>query len=756
MFMVLTHRARTPAIMRLAAIVLASLPLTYAHARGTEMKTAGLRPNVMKDETVSGGPRRLTDLVNVFLGTASSAQCSPAAIRPFGMISPGPFNRLKAPCGYNMKASELMGFNHTHLQGTGCGSYGVLVLLPTTGNKELGTTVDVPAHRQSAEPGYYKAIIDEMKITAEMTATRRAAIHRYTFPKSNSVRILIDTSKGVLWTGKGDIRGVIEQVNSTELRGSVTTTAWREHTTWFYMEFSKPFTFTDKGDQGGYVSYSTAVNEELYVKVGISYVSSENARLNLDTEIPSWDFDGVRQGALDEWNRALGKIEVTGGTHDQQVNFYSAMYHLMFHPQTFNDVNGQYRGLDKKVHTAVGHNHYSVLSTWDTFRAAHPLYTLITPEVQLDIVKTMIDDYRDSGWGPKWKLAYTDTAIMPGTWADVIIPDTYIKGLTGFDTEAAWDLVTKNATVPGKRNSLDEYLALGYVPHPTYINVTRTLEHAYCDFAISRFAKALGKSDQESKFLARARNYKNLWDPQTKFFRGKDKAGRWSYPGSFDPFTYTGQGNSDYCEGNAWQWLWHVMQDTQGLINLMGGDAAFEARLDEFLTVQGGRHGSERFGQYWHGNEPDQHALYAYAYVGRPAKTAEKVRLCLETEYKNNPWGMSGNEDTGQMSAWYIFSAMGFYPYIHAVPEYVIGSPIFDEVVMHLPGGDTVIKAKNNSAENMYVQSLTINGKAWDKTYLPHAALVNGGTIEFTMGPKPSMWGTSVDSRPYSMTPISQ
>jgi len=700
-----------------------------------------------------------TERVNLFLGTASSAQTSPAAILPFGMISPGPFNQPKAPCGYNNRIKELIGFNHTHLQGTGCGSYGLVVMLPTTGNQELGTKVIVPAEKQWAQPGYYKAVIDEMGITAEMTCTKRAAIHRYAFPESDSARVSVDLSQGINWAGHkpGSMDGAMRQVNPTTLSGVAHTTAWREHSVYFHMVFSKPVSFTDKEEQGGYVSFATEDGEALLVKVGISYVSEVNAKLNLNTELAHWVFDAVRQTAKAEWNQQLSKIDAQGGTPDQQANFYSALYHLMFHPQTFNDVNNEYLGMDGKVHKTAGHNHYSVLSLWDTFRAAHPLYTLINPDVQLDVVKTMLDDYRDSGWGPKWKLANKETSIMPGTWADVVIPDAYIKGIRDFDTEAAFALVKKNATVVGRRNGLENYLKLGYVSHPNYINVSRTLEHAYCDFNVGKFAEALGKDADAEFFYTQTQNFQNLWDPQTKFFRGKDKDGNWSYPDDFDPFTYTGKGNNDYCEGNAWQWNWHVMQDTQGLINLMGGDAAFEQKLDVFLTAQGGDHGSEEFGQYWHGNEPDQHALYAYNYVGAPAKAAKWVRRVLEKEYRNDTWGISGNEDAGQMSAWYIFSAMGFYPYLHSVPEYTIGSPIFDAVTLNLPNGATcVITAKDNSAENMYVQSMCINGKAWDKSFLPHEALVNGGTIEFKMGPKPSKWGTSEASRPYSMTPRDQ
>ena len=701
-----------------------------------------------------------TESVNVFLGSNSSAQCSPAAIRPFGMISPGPLNSPRSPCGYQNRINDLIGFNHTHLQGTGCGSYGLIVLLPTTGNKELGTTVKCPPEQQSGAPGYYKAVLDEMGITAEMTCTKRVALHRYTFPESDSARVLVDLSRGIHWAGHrpGSMKGELQQVDGQTLAGVAHTSAWREHSVYFYMQFNRAVEFVATAGKGGTVSFSTTAGEELLVKVGISYVSEANAKLNLETELSGWDFDALRKEASGEWNQQLAKIEVEGGTSDQRVNFYTALYHLMFHPQTFSDVNGEYLGMDGKVHQTDGHTHYSVLSLWDTFRAAHPMYTLINPDVQLDVIKTMLDDYRDSGWGPKWKLANKETQIMPGTWCDVVIPDSYIKGIRGFDLEEAYKLVKKNATVPGRRRGFEDYVELGYVAHPEYINVTRTLEHAYCDFNIARFAESLGKADDAGAFYLQSANYKKLWDPETQFFRGKDKTGKWSYPDDFNPFTYTGKGNNDYCEGNAWQWLWHVMQDTQGLIDLMGGEDAFEARLDEFLAAQGGDSGghntsSKDFGQYWHGNEPDQHALYAYNYAGAPAKTAKWVRKVLEKEYRNDTWGISGNEDAGQMSAWYIFSAMGFYPYLHSVPEYTIGSPIFDEVKLHLPNGNTcVLRAKNNSAENMYIQQMTIDGKRWNKNWLPHAALVEGSMIEFEMGPKPSKWGTSFWSRPYSLS----
>ncbi|MGA0900976.1 MAG: GH92 family glycosyl hydrolase [Luteolibacter sp.] len=702
------------------------------------------------------------DEVNVFLGSDSSAQCSPAAIRPFGMISPGPFNQPEAPCGYSHRVKQVLGFNHTHLQGTGCGSYGVITLLPVSGARDLGFKAKSSPDKRSGEPGYFKAELDDEGITAEMTCTKRAAIHRYSYPENaKKHRVLLDLSQAILYTGKGEFDGEVKPVGDRALEGYARTTAWGEHKTWFFMEFNTPIKFEGKGKKGAIIDVMGDPKKPVLVKLGISYVSEKNARENLQAEIPGWDFDGVKADARKEWNQKLSKLAIEGGTPDQRVNFHTAHYHALFHPQLASDVNGEYRGLDSKVRKTAGHNHYTVLSTWDTFRAAHPLYTLIEPELQLDVIKTIIDDYKDSGWGPRWKLAYKEVFCMPGTWCDIIIPDAYIKGIRDFDTQAAWELIEKNATVEGRRVNVADYETLGYVPYPTYINVTHTMESAYLDFSIARFAEALGKNDKAAEFDARSLKYRTLWDSNTGFFRGRDKKGDWSYPDTFDPLTYTGKGNDDYCEGNAWQWLWHVMHDTQGLAALMGGEAGFRKKLDEFFVTEGGdagghHDGAKDFGQYWHGNEPDQHAIYCYNYAGQPAKTAELVRAVLDKEYRNDTWGISGNEDAGQMSAWYLFSALGFYPYLHSVPEYTIGTPLFDKATLNLPGGKVVITAKNNSAENKYIQSMTINGKPWDKNWLPHSVLQGDSTIEFVMGPKPSDWGTSPQSRPYSLTPANK
>ena len=712
------------------------------------------------------------DEVNIFLGTdwdrrldlTTSAQCTPAAIRPFGMISPGPFNDPYTNSGYSHAKKSLIGFNHTHLSGVGVGSYGLITLLPVTGDKGLGTVVTSPPEKRFAEPGYFKTELEEDKITAEMTCTKRAAIHRYIYPAdSKNRRVLLDLSRAIFNDSKGKkpetFDGDVSLVGDRALQGVAHTTSWSEHRTWFYIECNKPFLFEKIDNKGGILQFPSGDGDTLLVKVGISYVSEKNARENLESEIPGWDFDAVRADSRKEWNEKLSKLMVEGGTKDQRVIFHTAHYHALFHPQLASDVNGEYRGLDGNVHKTDGHKHYSVLSTWDTFRAAHPLYTIVEPELQLDVIKTMIDDYKDSGWGPRWKLACKEVFCMPGTWCDVIIPDAYIKGIRGFDTEAAWALMEKNATVDGRRANVDEYIKYGYVPSPSHWGVTHTLESAYLDFSIARFAEAVGKKEKAAEFDRRALGYRNLWEPKSQFLRGKDKDGNWSKIDTFSPFTWDGKGNDDYCEGNAWQWLWHVMQDTQGLIDLFGGDANTAKRLDEFFTVQGGnatgwQEGAKNFGQYWHGNEPNNHVIYCYNYVGQPYKTAELIRRVLDLEYTNDTQGISGNEDAGQMSAWYVFSALGFYPFVHSVPQYVIGTPLFDKATLNLSGGKVIITAKNNSAENKYIQSMTINGKPWDKNWFPHSLLQSGGTIDFVMGPNPSTWGTAPESRPFSITPV--
>ena len=697
------------------------------------------------------------DEVNMLFGTNSSAQCPLTAAQPFGMISPGPVNNIKAPCGFSSGRNYIQGFNHTHLQGTGRPGYGVVTIMPLTGEKLFGTTSTYLIDKVAAKPGYVKMQLESFGITAEMTATKRAAIHRYTFPKSGSAKILVDCTIGA---GKSPVYGDVIQVNSNELSGYVTSEEWRTNTTFFYMQISKKFTYQDDSIHGAYVSFNTKDNEQVFVKVGVSYISADHAKKNMDNEIPDWNFDKVMGDTYNEWNKELKKIEITGGTKDQRSIFYSTLYRAMFHPQLTSDVDGQYRGMDNKVHTAPDHGHYSVLSTWDTFRAEHPLINMIRPDIALDIVKTMLDDYRDYGWTPKWKLANKETKCMPGAWASIIIPDSYVMGITDFDTGLAWKALAHDANYTngiGGYENVDEYLNQGWINGNTekvWNGTTRTLQNAYCDFGLYRFAKELGKSGDTEIYRKRTYYCNNLWDFESKFFRGKNSDGSWVHQ-NFDPTFSHLNGHrdyGDYTEGNAWQYLFHQMQDLQDLVNKLGGEAAFEQKLDLcFTTKTDGK--NEDIGQYWHGNEPDQHYLYLYNYIGKPWKSAEKIRFILEKCYKNNSWGISGNDDAGQVSAWYVFSSLGFYPVTNCTGEFVIGSPIFDSAILHLPGGDFEVTSINNSSQHIYIQNAQLNGTKWNKNYLPFSEMKNGGKLIIEMGKSTqSVWGTEKKSRPYSLS----
>jgi predicted alpha-1,2-mannosidase len=699
------------------------------------------------------------DEVNMFFATNSSAQCPLTAARPFGMVSPGPINNPGSPSGFKSGLDYILGFNHTHLQGTGRPGYGVITILPTNGDHSFRARSSYSQDKVKACPGYVKMELETFGITAEMTATLRTAFHKYTFPESGSSRILIDCSLATIRLEKPTY-GDVEQENSRELSGYATSTVWATNTTWFYMEFSKPVVFTDDSIHGGYVSFNTADREEVLVKVGISYVSSEQAKKNMNAEIPGWNFEAVRESAYEEWNSELSKIEITGGSRDQRAIFYSALYRSLFHPQLTSDVDGSYRGMDEKVHRATDHGHYSVLSTWDTFRAEHPLINMLRPDVALDVVKTMLDDYQQSGWTPKWKLAYKENSCMPGAWACLIIPESYAMGINAFDTELAWEALYHDAhhsNGPSGYENVDQYLSLGWIDgnvEKVWNGTTRTLQNAYCDFGLHTFAEALGKSAKAEYFRKRAYYCNNLWDKETQFFRGRHPDGSWVHE-AFDPTFSHVNGHhdyGDYTEGNAWQYLFHQMQDLQDMISKLGGDAAFEAKLDLcFSTRTGGK--NEDIGQYWHGNEPDQHYLYLYNYIGKPWKSAEKIRYILDTCYANNGWGISGNDDAGQMSAWYVLSSLGFYPVTNGIGEFVIGSPIFESAVLHLPGGDFNIIARNNSVKNMYIQEARLNGAGWNNTYLPFSSIKGGGTLDLKMGSTTgSSWGTAADSRPYSLS----
>jgi predicted alpha-1,2-mannosidase len=682
------------------------------------------------------------DSVNPFIGTGGDMQhnhagsTSPAAVLPFGMISPGA-DTGEGP-GYVYGSNQIRRFSHTRLSGVGAQAYLQVKLMPTTGNKEVGSPQSYSrfSHdNETAAPGYYRVLLSDYQIDAEVTCTKRAAIHRYTFPSSDSARILLPNH-------------TVTQVSDTEIQGYDRSDAFGPNDTYFCMIFSKPFSSFKSVPEGAYVSYSTVAGEKIQVRVGISYVSSEQAKLNLEKEIPDWNFDGVRAAARAEWNKNLGRIEIAGGTGAQQTIFYTALYHALWHPQLESDVNGQYRGMDGKVHTA-DHGVYTVLPMWDAFRAKFPLLLLIRPDVQLDVVKTIIDDFKQTGQTPIWKLAYKETNCMIGTHSDPVIVDAYAKGLRDFDINAGWDAVAND----GNNRRGGHYIQKGYVPYDLeWASVSRTLEYAYDDFCIAQLAGALGKPDDEKTFSARAENYRNVYN--LGFMRPRAANGDFLQLAPENANESSKLGMS-YVEGNAWQWTWSVMHDMQGLMNLMGGDRKFEATLDNLFTapppVDMGSWTGE-IGEFMPSNEPSSHIPYLYNYCGKPWKTQKWVRVAADL-FKDAPDGIFGEDDCGHMSAWYVFSASGFYPVTPGVPEYNLGSPLFSRITWHLPGGDFVVTSKDVSAANPYIQSATLNGKNWDKTYLPHSAIAHGGTLMLKMGAShDSGWGTASNARPYSLT----
>ena len=504
---------------------------------------------------------------------------------------------------------------------------------------------------------------------------------------------------------------------------------------------------------GAYVKYSTEEKEEILIKVAISYTGVEGARKNLE-EIPDWDFDKVKNKAREAWNRELSRIEVEGDNEDK-IKFYTALYHSFIHPNLFSDIDGKYIGTDDKLYLS-DHEHYTVFSLWDTFRSLHPLFVLVQPQRNLDMIRSLLDIYSQSGWLPRWHKGNRETNCMIGTHSDAVIADALAKDLKDFDLEKAYSAIYKNAMIESKdfnqgRRGITEYKKLGYVPGDRFDqSVSRTLEYAYDDFCIAQVAKVLSKEDDYDLFISRAQNYKNLYDPDLGFMRPKNRRGRW-ISDDFDP---TDAASPHYTEGNAWQWTFFAPQDPYGLINLLGGETKFVEKLNEFFTTEAPIKGppdvTGLIGQYAHGNEPSHHIAYLYGYARMPWKTQEIVRKILDTLYSTGVDGLCGNEDCGQMSAWYVFSSLGIYPFCPGTPVYILASPIWRKAIIHLPGGkDFVIEAIDTSKENIYVQEVYLNEEPLNRMWLWHSEIINGGTLTFQMGNKPNeSLGVSFETLP--------
>lgn len=715
--------------------------------------------------------RNYAQLVNPFIGTGGHGHTYPGASMPFGMMQLSPDTRLEGwdGCGgYHYSDSIIYGFSHTHLSGTGIPDYCDVLLMPFTGEvkwKNSDYASPFSHKNEKAHAGYYEVLLDKHNIRAALTTATRSGMHRYSFPATAAEgSVLLD-----LKHRDEVLESSVEIVNDYEVRGMRRSKSWAlDQHVYFYMKFEKPIRrhgiAVDDALQAGrrsatgknvkaFFSFDLPAEKNLQVKVGISGVSMEGAKLNLDAEIPAWDFAQLKAKAEEAWNKELGKIDVKGGTADQQTAFYTALYHASLAPNVATDVNGEYRGTDLKVHKVDGFTNYSVFSLWDTHRALHPLMAIINRQRTTDWINTFLVQYKQGGMLPVWELSGNETFCMIGYHSVPVIVDAYTKGIRGFDADLALRAMTDYAE--GRRFGLDQYNRQGFVSNDhDHESASKTVEYAYDDWCIAQLAKALGKEDIYRRYMLRAQNYKNLYDPTTGHIRGKVQ-GLW-----FSPFKAT-EVNNFFTEGNSWHYSFTAQQDLKGLMQLHGGAEAFAKKLDDLFTTTEGLTGRDQadvtglIGQYAHGNEPSHHMAYLFNYAGKPWRTEEVVHQICTEFYPNNPDGLIGNEDCGQMSAWYVLSAMGFYAVTPGSDVYTFGTPLFDEVTVHLENGKTFsIKAKNRSAQNFYVNKVELNGKAHTALFMRHADLENGGELVFHMSGKPNKTrGASEADRPVTAVP---
>ena len=701
---------------------------------------------------VGAWAQNLTQYVDPYIGTGGHGHVFLGANVPYGLVQVGPtqYKRGWDWCsGYHYSDSVIIGFGQMHLSGTGIGDLGDIALLPTTD----ATQRDVMfSHKgEHVRPGYYSVML-KSGIKVDLTATARVALHRYTYPAdAQTAFVRLDLSQGIGWDKM--TKSAFKQNSSTELSGYRYSTGWaKDQRVYFVAQFSRPVTVaTSQGDS--LVVLSAPNNDEpLLVKVGISPVSEDNARANIAAELPSWDFRGTVAKANEEWNKELGKIVITTDDAAARRTFYTAMYHSMFAPSVFSDVNGDYRGADGKVYRGDFKN-YTTFSLWDTYRAAHPLMTIIHPEKQRDIAQTMLNIYDQQGKLPVWHLVGNETDCMVGNPGIPVLIDIALKG---FDVDKNKVLEAAKASAMRDERGMGLLKKYGYLPcdlDPEYETVAKGLEYALADAGIAKLAKQLGRMEDYNYFYKRSQSYKDhYFDKNTKFMRGKTSDGKFREP--FDPFNSVHR-QDDYTEGNAWQYVWLVPHDVHGLVKCFGGEKPFVAKLDSLFILEG-KMGADAspdisglIGQYAHGNEPSHHIIYMYNYVGMPWKAALKLRQVMNTLYNDGIDGLSGNEDVGQMSAWYILSSMGLYQVEPAGGKYIFGSPLFNKAVVNVGGGKTfTIEAKNNSARNIYIQSAKLNGKPYTRSYIDYKDIMRGGKLEFVMAEKPSTFGTKVSDRP--------
>lgn len=715
----------------------------------------------------------ILNYVNPFIGTAGHGHTFPGATSPFGMVQLSPDTGLEGwdwCSGYHYSDNSIIGFSHTHLSGTGRSDLMDVMLMPFVGDVKLQAgTKENPdwgyrsrfSHDEEwASPGYYKVNLKDYDIMAELTVSPRCGIHRYTFPENINSHIILDLSHhfstdSVIYTS-------LEVINNNTITGQRKTKGWGEpgekywsnQQLFFAMQVSKPFQsanvvtddmiIEDKRAEGknikAILNFETKQNEKVLIKVGISAVSIENALKNLSNEIPDWNFDEVLAKTQAEWRSKLSTIAVSAPEETKNI-FYTAFYHSLLAPCLYNDVNGEYLGSDKKVHTTQDFSNYTVMSLWDTFRAQNPLLTLITPDKTNDIINSMLAQYDEYGLLPVWSLWSSETNCMIGYHSIPVIVDAYFKGIRGYNVEKAYEAM--KASAMQDEFGVKELKQYGYIPYDKYNkSVSTSLEYCYDDWCIAQIAKDLKRNDDYEYFMKRAATYKTYFDKEYKLMNGFSSKGKFRRP--FDPF-YSSYGECDWVEGNSWQYSFFVPHDVEGLIALHGDKNTFAEALDKLFSVPTDMSGHDvpiditgLIGQYAHGNEPSHHVAYLYNYAGQPHKTQEKVHEIMTTLYTTQPDGLCGNEDCGQMSAWYVYSAMGFYPVNPAGGVYVFGKPMLDKADLKIGANTFTIEAHNLSKENIYIQSIKLNGEKYNKLYITHQDIVKGGKLEFEMGAQPS------------------
>ncbi|WP_298351127.1 GH92 family glycosyl hydrolase [Runella sp.] len=747
---------------------------------------------------------RPIDLVNPLMGSGFDGRISPIVSVPFGMVQLGAdtrtggsgYNKMSGS-GYHYDDKAITGFSHVHKSGAGCGDFLDLLFVPLNGRNLPAGAANYPDYalksafshdREQAKPGHYSVFLDDYGIKAELTATARCGFHRYSYQKNDAQGLLIDLkygSTGACTIVKEDSYDTV-RVSHLEVVDKYTVKGYRisngfapEQHVYFYTKFSKPIKSVDLffknqrqtnqqsvtgTDVKAVFYFEAGTTEQVLIKTALSSVDMEGAEKNLTSELKAWDFEEVIRQNQQAWNKELSRIEISDANEANKSTFYSTLYFTLMYPMLYSDVDGKYRGPDMKVHRADFPYYGQVVSIWDTFRGAVPLLSFLQPDVINDYVKTFLKHYDVFGQLPINVLAGQETFQMLGLHSIPIISDSYFKGIRGYDADHAFEAMKTSAMKDTSGFSMRYFVGLknykkyGYVPADLEMEaVARTLEYAYDDWSLAQMAKMLNKKADYRYFLNRASSYRNIFSKESQLMRGRFADGSWRTP--FDPYA-SNHRRDDYCEGNAWQWSFFVPHDVKGLAQIMGGKEKLIARLDTLFSLRSDIAGKNTsgditglIGQYAHGNEPSHHTAYMYAYLGQPWKTQKYVDKIRTTLYNNSPTGLCGNDDTGQMSAWYVLSALGFYPVRHGDGTYVIGSPLFKSAKVHLPAGKILeITAKNLSKNNIYIQSVRLNGKAYNKAYFNHFDLVNNGKIEFTMGAYPNTkWAADAAAAPPSL-----